>query len=233
LQAEAYPLSNYIIHEDDSLVVINKPSGLLSIPDGYSRNLPNISHLLQSRYGEIWTVHRLDKESSGAIVFARTPQSHRNLSIQFERRKTSKIYHAVVNSVPDWNEKTIRLPLRVNAGRKHLTRADPRHGKPSETSFHVLKRFSSLTLLEARPLTGYRHQIRAHMYALGMNILGDPLYIAGDTADGASFPTVRMMLHAYQLTVIHPISGKPVTYTAPYPDDFSGTLCQIKKAELL
>lgn len=232
LQAETFPLSNNIIHEDDALVVINKPAGLLSIPDGYSPEIPNLAHLLQLQYGEIWTVHRLDKESSGAIVFARTAQSHRSLSMQFEKRQTSKLYHAIVNSSPDWNEKTVHLPLRVNAGRKHLTRGDPRHGKPAETFFRVLKRFRSFSLLEARPMTGYRHQIRAHLYTLGMNILGDPLYIVRSTLESPSLPANRMMLHAHQLSFSHPVSNEPVSYTAPYPSDFDSILREIRKAKL-
>jgi RluA family pseudouridine synthase len=232
VHAETFPLSKYIIHEDDSLVVINKPAGLLSIPHGYESETPNLSQILKTYYGDIWTVHRLDRESSGVIIFARTAQAHRVLSMQFEKRQTHKIYHAIVYPTPTWEEKTVHSPLRANTGRKHLTRVDHHHGKPAQTTFRVLERFNHLVLLEAHPMTGYRHQIRAHLYAIGMNIIGDPLYSIVETKGNQAPSADRMMLHAFQLTLQHPTSGNTVTYTAHYPNDFDLTLQRIRKTEL-
>ena len=147
--------------------------------------------MLEEQYGKIFIVHRLDKITSGVMVFARDAESHRALNIQFENHKAEKIYHAIVEGNPKWDEKITKYPLRVNVGHKHRTMVDDKNGKPSETRFRVIKRYQDSALLEAMPMTGRPHQIRVHAYALGHPLLGDILYSAPETNRIA-----RPMLHA-------------------------------------
>jgi len=230
LQTEKFSIENSILYIDEDILVINKSSGLLSIADGYQAHLPNLSDLLKTKYGKIWTVHRLDKETSGLIIFARTAQAHRSLSIQFEKRTTQKIYHALVIGKPDWNETTVDLPLRANTGRKHLTRVDTGKGKPASTTFQVLERLHGCVLLVCNPHSGYRHQIRAHLYALDLKLLGDRLYTFPSNETNLFVWAERMMLHASRLSFVHPSTGETVEYFSPYPHDFSDMLMKIKKA---
>jgi RluA family pseudouridine synthase len=166
-----------VVLEDEALLVINKPPGLLSIPDGYDPSLPHLAGLLQERYGRVWVVHRLDKDTSGVMLFARSADAHRALNQQFEERKTRKEYHAVCVGMPEWETLSITLPLRVNGDRRHRTVIDHQTGKPAETDAAVLQRLGVFTLVSALPHTGYTHQIRTHLAAMALPILDDPLYI--------------------------------------------------------
>ncbi len=213
-----------LIRKDSAILVINKPAGLPVLPDGWERDSDFLVKQLEAEYGKIWVVHRLDKITGGVMVFARTPEAHRALSLQFEGHQSEKVYHAIAVGLPDWNEKVARHPLRINVGHKHRTAADSRNGKPSETRFEVLNRFAEYVLLEARPMTGRTHQIRVHAYAFGHPLLGDVLYGAPETDLIA-----RPALHAYSLTFAHPQTGERLTFTAPYPADFETALREIKK----
>lgn len=222
-----------ILWEDASLVAVNKPAGLRTIPDGYDRTLPYLGGLLEARYGKVWTVHRLDKDTSGVILFARSAEAHRALNEQFEQRKTHKEYHTIVVGEPEWNEITISLPLRVDGDRKHRTVIDHQSGKPAETDARVLQNLPGLTLLAALPHSGYTHQIRAHLAAIGLPLLADPLYksLKPETEAMRSaremarrLPIQRTALHAYQITFQHPVSGETLVISAPYPADFASTI---------
>lgn len=202
------------LYLDEHILVINKPAGLSVLPDGWEPQAPYLVKLLEANFGKIWVVHRLDKITSGVLVFARTADAHRMLNRQFEQHEVEKIYHAFVEEAPGWEEKDCRMPLRINVGHKHRTAVDHKRGKPAETRFNVLKRFQAGALLEARPLTGRTHQIRAHLFALGHPLLGDVLYGAQGTK-----LIERPALHALALTFAHPGSGERVTYNAPYPTD--------------
>lgn len=216
-----------IIHSDEHILVINKPAGLPVLPEGWDKEAPYLAKMLEVKAGKVWVVHRLDKFTSGMIVFARTAEAHRALNIQFDKHETEKIYHAITVGVPVWSEKVARHPLRVNVGHKHRTMVDNKNGKQSETRFKVLKRYQANALLEARPMTGRTHQVRVHAYALGYPLLGDVLYGATDSSSTSGVNSVliaRPALHAYSLTFRHPESGKSLTFTAPYPDDFRSAL---------
>src|SRR5688572_29333292 len=216
-----------IIYEDEYLIVINKPAGLPVLPDGWEKDAPYLVKTLEEEYGKIWIVHRLDKITSGVMVFARDTETHRTLNIQFEERQTEKVYHAIVEGIPQWNEKTAKHPLRINVGHKHRTGVSDKYGKPSETRFKVIKRYQArpeqgrrdAALIEARPVTGRTHQIRVHAYALGHPLLGDILYGASET-----HLIARPALHAHSLTFTHPQSGERQTFLAERPQDFVETL---------
>ncbi len=205
-----------ILHVDDLILVVSKPAGLSVLAEGWDKDAPYLVQMLEQQFGsKIWVVHRLDKSTSGVMVFARTADAHRELNRQFERHEAEKIYRLILEGVPDWDEKIARHPLRVNVGHKHRTAVDPRGGKPAETRFEILERFEANALAEAHLLTGRTHQVRAHAHALGFPLLGDELYGARLTG-----LISRPALHAYRLTITHPGTGRRESYTAVYPEDF-------------
>ncbi len=226
-----------VIYIDNDLLIINKPSGILVIPDGFSKELPYLKSILEADHGRLWTVHRLDKDTSGVLVFARNPDAHRSLSEAFRNRQVDKIYHALCSGCPDWQQTTARFPLKVNGDRSHRTVFDQEKGKPAITDFALLSDSNSLalSLIEAHPHTGYTHQIRAHLSLLGLPILGDPLYRypkswQGPRITGDQIPPFnRTALHAIQISFIHPKTAQPLIVSAPYPDDFANLVNQIKK----
>jgi RluA family pseudouridine synthase len=215
-----------IIAVDSSLIVINKPAGLPVLPDGWQPEAPYVVRLLEAEFGRIWIVHRLDKVTSGVLVCARTAEAHRSLSMQFERHEIAKRYHALANGVPEWNERTCNLRLRTDIGHHHRTRIDARHGKDASTIFHVLGRFKGHSLLEAQPVTGRTHQVRAHAAGLHHPLLGDSLYGAPATKLIA-----RPALHAASLRFVHPDSGESTTCEAPYPEDFAQALGALRRRQ--
>ena len=208
-----------ILYLDEALIVLNKPAGLPVLPDGWDQGAPYLVKLLEAEFGKIWIVHRLDKVTSGVMVFARTAEAHRALNMQFERHEAHKVYHAIVEGTPKWTEKTTRFPLRVNVGHKHRTVVDDRGGKPSETRFKLLKQYQAAAWVEASPMTGRTHQIRVHAQALGHPLLGDVLYGASTTAVIA-----RPALHAHTLTFAHPMTNEQLMFTAEHPQDFATAL---------
>jgi len=212
-----------ILYFDDAVIILDKPAGLSVLPDGWEKDSTYLVKMLEEEYGKIFIVHRLDKTTSGVMVFARTAEAHRNLNIQFEMHEAKKIYRSIAEGNPNWNEKIAKHPLRVNVGHKHRTMVDDKNGKPSETRFKILKRYPDHVLLEAQLMTGRTHQIRVHAYALGHPLLGDILYSAPETNLIA-----RPALHAYSLTFTHPTTNERISFTAPYPTDFETALINIE-----
>ena len=208
-----------IIHADENILVINKPARLPVLPDGWEKDAPYLLQMLEADHSKLWVVHRLDKFTSGVMVFARDAESHRALNTQFENREVEKVYHAIVEGNPKWDEKVTKFPLRANVGNKHRTAVDNKNGKPSETQFRILKRYQESALVEAKPLTGRTHQIRVHAYALGNPLLGDILYGAQETN-----VISRPALHAHALTLTHPTTNNRITFAAERPDDFATAL---------
>ena len=210
-----------VIYADANILVVNKPSGLATVPGSWEADSASLVKALEVDYGRLWVVHRLDKVTSGLVVFARDPEAHRLLSMQFEHHESHKLYHAIVIGVPAWDDHTARHPLRINVGHSHRTIVDHTKWKPSETAFHVLERFAGHALLSAVPATGRTHQVRVHAYALGFPLLGDTLYSAPETA---LIP--RPALHAQSLEFT--FDGRPFHFTAPYPADFAQALKKLK-----
>jgi len=214
-----------VIWSDADLLVVDKPAGLLSLPDGYDHSQPYLGRVLEPLYRRLWTVHRLDRETSGVIVLARNAQAHQVLNDQFANRQVSKVYHALIGDVPSWDEKRVDLPLRTNVGRRHRTAVDDQSGKPASTNFKVLERFDAGALLEIRPETGRTHQIRAHLFALGVAILSDPLYGIAERSPWID----RLALHALGLQLWHPRSGEMLRFEIPYPPDFEKALTALRQ----
>ncbi|MGB4596036.1 MAG: RluA family pseudouridine synthase [Anaerolineaceae bacterium] len=208
-----------VVFSDADILVLEKPAGVLSIADGYDQTLLHLSTILLPTWGKIWMVHRLDRETSGLMVVARNPESHRILNQQFRDHLVSKSYHAVVEPVPDWVEINLDAPLRVDADREHRTRVDFSRGKPAQTNLCVLKSNRDFALLECQILTGYRHQIRAHLYSIGLNIMGDELYQPHKSV--RSPKATRMLLHASKLGFNHPLSDEALHFESPDPIEFS------------
>jgi len=215
-----------ILYEDNDLFLLNKPTGLLSVPDGYDHTLPHIKSVLEPEYGKIWMVHRLDKDTSGVILIARNPQTHQQLNESFRLRKIDKTYHALVSPVPTWRELDIQLPLQTNADRRHRTRVNMTNGKEAHSYCQVEKWFQLGVLMKIQIHTGIGHQIRAHLRTYNLAILGDDLYSPGLPQPPIAVP--RIMLHAREIAFSHPASGKWISCTAPYPDDFRAAYHQLK-----
>jgi len=227
---------------DDNLLAINKPASLPTLPDGYDPHAPHVKALLERSYGPLWIVHRLDRETSGVLLLARSPDAHRSLSLQFENRSVSKVYHALVAGSPPWEERRVTLPLRPDADRQHRTLVDHRQGKPAVTNLRVLERFSLYTLVEARPETGRAHQVRVHLASLGLAVAADGLYGSGvgvylsqikpryKSSRGKERPLLgRLGLHALALLLEHPQTGQPLSLEASYPSDIDATLRYLRK----
>jgi tRNA pseudouridine32 synthase/23S rRNA pseudouridine746 synthase len=216
-----------ILWSDDNIIAVNKPSGLLTIPDGYRPDLPCAVNLLQEDMGHLWVVHRLDKETSGVLVFARNAWTHKSMNEQFQNRLVQKVYRAIIVGNPPWERQEITFQLKVDGDRKHRTRVNMPGSKSAQTDIILMTRFSGYSFVEARPHTGYTHQIRAHLFAVGFPIVSDPLY------DKSSFLhsqiLSRLGLHAFQITIIHPKTAIPQVLTAPYPEDFQAALNRLNR----
>lgn len=227
---------------DATFLVVNKPSGLVSLPDGYDPDIVHLKSILEPIYGPIWIVHRLDRETSGVMVVARNADAHRSLNNEFERREVFKEYHALVCGSPPWQELSVRLPLVVDGDRRHRSVVDKRFGIEARTDLRVIRCFKRFALLSAHPYTGRRHQIRAHAKAVGYPIVGDDLYggraalylseIKPDYRQSKfeERPLLgRVSLHARLLRFRHPISSQELSFDAPYPKDIKVAIKQLEK----
>lgn len=231
LKPERIPLD--LIHEDPYLAVIDKPSGLVVHP-GAGRETNTLANALLYKFPEIkgigpeekpGIVHRLDKETSGVILIARTPKAYRELQRQFKAREVEKLYLGLVwGKMPD-EEGNITWAIGRHV--KHGERMSIKSGKPrvAETFYRVKKQLGKFTLLEIRPLTGRTHQIRVHMAASGHPVVGDTRYGRIKVTSGCP----RLFLHAHRITITHPESGERVSFEAPLPHDLSLFLGEISR----
>ncbi|MBL0711142.1 MAG: bifunctional tRNA pseudouridine(32) synthase/23S rRNA pseudouridine(746) synthase RluA [Colwellia sp.] len=216
------PMSPYIeiIYQDEDLVVLNKASGLLSVPG----RLPEHKDCLQNRVQRVLPtatiVHRLDMATSGIMIMALNKPAHVAISRQFEQRKTKKSYIARVFGKVKDIEGSVDLPLICDWPNRPKQKVDHENGKQSLTNYSVLN-YSKLstgddsTLIELRPVTGRSHQLRVHMLALGHPILGDRLYAQGQALTASP----RLQLHAKNLSLAHPVTGELLCFVTPCPFD--------------
>lgn len=203
-----------LVHADDSLLVLDKPSGLLSVPGRGEDKQDCLSRRVQQRYPEALIVHRLDMATSGLMLMARSPAIQRALGRSFEQREIHKTYLAVVEGClapapnPDgWG--LIDLPIAADWLRRPLRIIDAARGKPSQTRWRVLAfdAATNSTRVALEPVTGRSHQLRVHLQALGHPILGDMLY----APEAVQAKSARLLLHASRLQLTHPASGHPLT----------------------
>lgn len=232
-----------VIYQDDDIVVLNKRSGLLIAQDRYNPDAPRLDLEAEKEFGKLYAVHRIDKDTSGIVVYARNAEAHKNISMQFEKHEVKKIYHCLINGRPLWKELHVDLPLQPDGDARHRTVVNQKFGKKSITDFKVIGECGPYTWIEARPLTGRTHQIRVHLAENKFCIVCDPLYSGnqkpirlseikkrynGDTQEERPLLS-RLALHAYKITFIHPSTGKEVTFAAPYQKDMDSTRKQLAK----
>lgn len=230
------------IHEDNEIVVLNKPAGVLTIPDRYNKQLPNLKNILEEKYGGIFIVHRLDRDTSGIIVFAKNADSHRNLSMQFENLQIKKVYHCIISGTLLEDEKEVDIPLMADPANPGKSMPSVR-GKQSLSIFRVLKHYRQATLVKCLLVTGRHHQIRAHCAAIGHPLLVDPLYGNSESfflsqikrrynlkKNEAERPIIsRITMHSHMMAFAHPDSGDYVEFTADYPKDFAALIQLLNK----
>ncbi|MBS8227511.1 RluA family pseudouridine synthase [Vannielia litorea] len=201
-----------VLHHDQDLLAVNKPSGLLSVPGKGAHLADCLLTRVQAAFPEALLVHRLDRDTSGVMVFAMTPHAQRHLGLQFERRRTKKQYVARVWGEMADPEGEVNLPLIVDWPNRPRQMVDHENGKPALTRWKRLKATGGESRVRLMPETGRSHQLRVHMREIGHPILGDPFYATGPALD---FP--RLMLHAEMLRVLHPDGGKGVSFRAKAP----------------
>ena len=201
-----------LLHQDHQVLLVDKPAGLLSVP-GKGEGLADcLIARVQAVFPDALLVHRLDRDTSGVMVFALTPHAQRHLGLQFENRQTKKTYVARVWGEMAAREGTVDLPLIVDWPNRPRQMVDHDNGRPAQTDWRVVRVGDGESRVRLMPRTGRSHQLRVHMLALGHPILGDPFYATGPARD---FP--RLMLHSETLQFRHPDGGRGVRITAKCP----------------
>jgi 23S rRNA pseudouridine955/2504/2580 synthase/23S rRNA pseudouridine1911/1915/1917 synthase len=234
-------ISDLIIEETDDWIALNKPAGLLSIPDRKGKDI-SLKKLLVEKYGSIFTVHRLDRDTSGLIIFAKTEEAHKQLSQQFEERKTGKIYVGLVLGSPANKKGTIDAPVAEHPVKKG-TMTVYRKGKVAITDYEVLEDFSIFSWVQFQIHTGRTHQIRVHAKHIGHPIVCDELYGDGKPILLSSLkhkfklskdeleerPLLdRLALHALSLQFLN-ANGETIRLESPLPKDLKAILQQLRK----
>lgn len=236
MKAHKIRFEDLILFENDDYAVVNKPPFLSTLED--RNESVNLLRIAREYIGDAQVCHRLDKDTSGALAIAKNPEAYRNLSIQFEKRQVTKVYHAVADGIHQFSDTIVDQPiLKQDDG---IAKISKRDGKPAVTHFTSLKPFRDHTLIECRPITGRMHQIRVHLAYLGAPITGDILY-AGKPfflsqvkrkfnlkKETEELPLMkRMALHAYSLTFTD-LSGQEISVEAPYPKDMAVLVKQME-----
>jgi len=234
-----------ILHEDASLLVIDKPPDLVVHPGNGCRD-GTLANGLAHRFEELsdaggdlrpGIVHRLDRDTSGVMVVAKTNAAHYALALQFQERTTEKVYLAIVEGEPELDADEIDLPLGRSRRDPARMAPDPESGKSAQTCYEVMERFEGFALLRCRPKTGRTHQIRVHLRSIGHPIVCDQTYgrrgtiTTADLVAGGDREEVllaRQALHAESLTVFHPLVGERRTWSAPMPADMETLLAALR-----
>lgn len=201
-----------VLHDDHEILVVNKPAGLLSVPGKGAHLADCLIARVQEAFPMALLVHRLDRDTSGVMVFALTPHAQRHLGLQFEKRQVKKIYAARVAGRLEPKTGTVDLPLIVDWPNRPLQKVCHETGKAALTDWRVQRYGEGETRVRLMPKTGRSHQLRVHMLSLGHVILGDPLYAEGDAAAHE-----RLMLHSEELRLRHPDGGAGMVFRAKTP----------------
>jgi len=201
-----------VLHEDHEIVVLNKPAGLLSVPGKGAHLADCLLTRVQEVFPTALLVHRLDRDTSGVMVFGLTPHAQRHLGLQFEKRQVKKTYVARVRGRLEPKTGTVDLPLIVDWPNRPRQKVCHETGKAAVTDWRVQRYGDDETRVRLMPKTGRSHQLRVHMLALGHPILGDPLYAEGRARD---YP--RLMLHSEELRLRHPDGGAGMSFRAKAP----------------
>jgi tRNA pseudouridine32 synthase / 23S rRNA pseudouridine746 synthase len=201
-----------VLHLDHEVIVLNKPAGLLSVPGKGEELADCLLTRVQVAFPDALLVHRLDRDTSGVMIFALTRHAQRHLSQQFEKRTTKKTYIARVWGVPTEKLGTIDLPLIVDWPNRPRQMVCHATGRPAQTDWRMVRNEGTTARMRLSPHTGRSHQLRVHMLSLGHVILGDPIYAEGPAAD---FP--RMMLHSEELRFKHPDGGQTTRVRSKAP----------------
>lgn len=232
-----------VLYEDEDLLVVNKNAGVYSIDPRHSTKDPILPELLSKIYRSVFVVHRLDRDTSGLMLFARNEESHKLLSKQFQENKIEKSYYAFVDGIVDFDGAyLIDVPIFIDPG-KPKVRIDPK-GKEAKTKIRILEKYSNHTLLEAKLLTGRTHQIRVHLQYIGHPLMVDKLYgnreefylseikhkyRTGKNAE--ELPLIaRQTLHSHQIKLFRPSDGNEITFEAPLPKDLNALKNQLLKS---
>jgi 23S rRNA pseudouridine1911/1915/1917 synthase len=234
-------LEDIVVFENDNFIALNKPAGLLSIPDR-TQSETSLKDMLLNKYGTIFTVHRLDKDTSGMIVFAKDEVTHKFLSLAFEERRVEKYYQGIVHGSPAEKKGTIDAPISGHLHQKGLM-VIHRNGKPSVTDYEIIEDYKSFSLLQFQLHTGRTHQIRVHCKNIGHPLACDELYGDGKPVllsslkkkyklskhDEEERPMLnRLALHSYCLKFTD-AEGKAFNLIAELPKDMRALLQQLKK----
>ncbi|MEL6682006.1 MAG: RluA family pseudouridine synthase [Pseudomonadota bacterium] len=201
-----------ILHDDHEVLLVDKPSGLLSVPGKGAGLADCLLTRVQDVFPTALLVHRLDRDTSGVIIFALTPHAQRHLGLQFEKRQTKKTYIARIHGQLTPKNGTVDLPLIVDWPNRPKQMVDHDNGKQAITDWQVMRISDAETRVRLMPRTGRSHQLRVHMQALGHPILGDPFY-----STGAAREHPRLMLHSQMLQFRHPDGGKGMRVTSQSP----------------
>ena len=236
-KSKYFTFADIIIHEDDNLIVINKPPFLASL-DEREGDGRSVHRMAKQYFAGAQVCHRLDKETSGLLLIAKNPETYRAVSMEFEHRRVTKVYHAVIEGTHVFENLLVDLPI-LNLGNKNVT-IDRANGKRAETYFTSLRYFKQYTLVECRPVTGRMHQIRVHLATQRASIAGDamykgkPIFLSQLKKRGFTMgrgreeePIMkRFALHARALQL--GLNGKELHFEAPYPKDFAALLRQLE-----
>lgn len=201
-----------IVHEDHEVLVVSKPNGLLSVPGKGSHLADCLISRIQAAFPHALLVHRLDRDTSGVMVFALSPHAQRHLGLQFEKRQVKKTYVARVWGAVAGKAGTVDLPLTVDWPNRPKQKVDHENGRKAVTEWRRLKVADPESRLRLFPQTGRSHQLRVHCLALGHPILGDPFY-----AEGAAREFPRLMLHSESLRFRHPDGGRTLQFRVKAP----------------
>ena len=239
-QAQPQEMPLEILYEDQSLLVLNKPPGLVVHPAAGHHEHTLVNALLHhcgpdlSGIGGVarpGIVHRLDKETSGCMVVAKNDEAHLALATQFAARKVEKIYQAIVCGELQRERGEIRAAIARHPSHRKRMAVDDEGGRAARTTYRILERLRGATLVEAVLHTGRTHQIRVHFQHLGFPLVGDATYGNRQNqrlTELTAYTAPRQMLHAHQLSFIHPRTAKRMTFAAPRPDDFSEALAALR-----